>query len=294
MISKGVIVMKINDIKIGCHVSISKSVDLAIDRAIKIKCNTFQIFTKNPRGWKAKTLEEVEVNRFHSKLKKHKISPIFGHISYLPNIASPDPDIYTKSINSFLNEIDRCKILHIPYFVIHGGSYKCSTFKKGLKLYINSILKGIEQANGDVIILIENSSGGAKSLTGTLKNINTIINDIADKNAVQICFDTCHAFGSGYDLRDEKSVSKTLAEIESYFGLNLICLIHANDSIGKLNSNVDRHQHIGLGEIGQKGFTSLINNDYLKKKPWILETPVNEIRGDIENIQFLRSLIELE
>ncbi len=280
------------DVKIGCHVSIAKSVDLAVDRAVQINGNTFQIFTKNPRGWSAKILNEEEVQQFRLKLKKHEITHVFGHISYLPNLASTDSEIYSKSIRSFLNEIERCVTLGVSYFVVHGGSYKSSTFDKGMKRYIDSILKGIDQAKGKVVILIENSSGGVNSLTGTFDNISVILDEIADKSAVQVCLDTCHAFSSGYDLRTEKSVSKTINDMETHIGLSNISLIHANDSLGKLNSNRDRHQHLGLGEIGEQGFKAMINHRNLQEKPWILETPINEIRGDTENIEYLRSLIE--
>ncbi|MCE7743335.1 MAG: deoxyribonuclease IV [Candidatus Heimdallarchaeota archaeon] len=286
--------MKHNDIKIGCHVSIAKSVDLAIDRALEVNGNTFQIFTKNPRGWAAKQMQEEEIQKFKAKSKKHNLSPIFGHISYLPNLASTDPEIYSKSLESFLNEIERCKILGVQYFVVHGGSYKSSSFEKGMSRYVESILEGINSTRGKVVILIENSSGGANSLTSSHKNISLILDEINDKTAVQVCFDTCHAFGSGYDLRDEKAVDATVDDIQTHFGFDNISLIHANDSIGELNSNRDRHQHLGLGEIGEKGFKALINNPNFKKKPWILETPINEIRGDSENIRYLHSLIRNE
>ncbi|MHA1198286.1 MAG: deoxyribonuclease IV [Candidatus Heimdallarchaeaceae archaeon] len=284
--------MKNDDIKIGCHVSIAKSLDLAIDRALKVNGNTFQIFTKNPRGWAAKQMQEEDIQKFRAKSKEHNLSPIFGHISYLPNLASTDPEIYDKSIESFLNEIARCAVLGVNYFVIHGGSYKSSSFEKGMNRYVESILKGINIARGKVVILIENSSGGANSLTGSHKNISLILDEINDKNAVQVCYDTCHAFGSGYDLRDENVVNETVDDIQTHFGIDSISLIHANDSTAELNSNRDRHQHIGLGEIGGRGFKAMINNPNFKKKPWILETPIDEIRGDSENIQYLRSLIK--
>ncbi len=283
--------MNTNEVKIGCHVSISKSIDLAIDRALKSKCNTFQIFTKNPRGWAVKTLTDEEIQNFKRKIKQYKLDPIFGHISYLPNLASTDPEVSKKSLESFLNELSRCVALEVPYFVIHGGSHKSSNFEKGMNKYIDSILKGISYAERKVVILVENSSGGANSLTGSHQNIGKILEEINDRTAVQVCYDTCHAFASGYDLRTKKSVENTLDDIQTNFGVDSITLVHANDSIGKLNSSLDRHQHLGLGEIGEKGFSAMINNSQLKTKPWILETPVDEIRGDIKNILYLRSLI---
>lgn len=283
-----------NKIKIGCHVSIAKSVDLAVDRALKIGCDTFQIFTKNPRGWSAKIMDEVEIIDFRKKIKDNQFHPIFGHISYLPNLASTDPDISSKSMDSFLNEIRRCIVLGVPYFVIHEGSYRSSSFKIGMQRYIDSILKGVEATEGKVKILIENSSGGEKSITGSHGNIGNILTEVNDYRNVGVCFDTCHAFGSGYDLRNEKAVEVTIEDIQEQFGVENIDLIHANDSIGELGSLRDRHEHLGLGKIGEKGFECLINHEKLKGKPWILETPINETRGDIENVQYLRSLIRNE
>ena len=130
-------------VKLGCHVSIAKSVDLAFDRAKKKTCDVFQIFVKNPRGWGAKVLSEEEVRNFRSNLKTKSMNPIFAHISYLPNLASQNPELYNKSIECFISEIERSKILGIPFFVVHGGSFKGGTIKQGIVTYVKSLLKGI-------------------------------------------------------------------------------------------------------------------------------------------------------
>jgi len=280
--------------KIGCHVSISGSIDLAFDRAKEIGCNTFQIFTKNPRSWAAKKLSSEEVEKFQQKSKNEDLYPVFAHISYLPNLASLNQEVYRKSLNSFLLEIRRCVSLSIPYFVIHSGSYKGGTFDEGFNRYISSIQKGVEEGRKKTVILIENSVGGRNSITGDLKSIAKVLDEINDRLVVKVCFDTCHAFGAGYDLRNEKVFSKTLDQIESSIGLENIAVIHANDIKTGLGSRRDLHEHIGLGEIGEDGFRTMINNPYLKKIPWIIETPVNEIRGDRENISYLLSLIRNE
>ena len=276
--------------KLGCHVSISNSVDLAFDRAKEKTCNVFQIFVKNPRGWSAKIMSEEEIERFKIKKKSMGLSPIFAHISYLPNLASQNPEIYNKSIECFLIEIERCKTLGIPYFVIHGGSYKGGTLKQGLETYTNSIMKGLEVSNNEVIILIENSSGGKNSITGSFANIGKIMREIDDSQVLQLCFDTCHGFGSGYDLRDSSAIEKTKDEIGQYIGLRNLSLIHANDSLGELNSFRDRHEHIGLGKIGEEGFRAMINDSDFMKIPWIIETPIDERRDDKDNLSYLRSL----
>ncbi len=278
--------------KVGCHVSIAKSIDLSFSRAKEIGCTTFQIFTKNPRGWSAKPLEKEAIVKFKSQMVQYGISPVFAHISYLPNLASLDKTVYTKSIESLLVELERCMILTIPYFIIHGGSYKGGSFKQGFDTYINSILKGLEILGNKVTILVENSAGGKNSITGDINNIAKILEEIGDERSVKFCFDTCHGFSAGYDLRNKKAIANTLAVIESNIGIDNLVLIHANDSKGDFMSHRDIHEHIGLGKIGEEGFKELVNHPLLKNKFWILETPVNEIRGDIENINFLLSLVE--
>ncbi len=218
------------------------------------------------------------------------IHPIYAHISYLPNLASQNQEIYEKSIECFSLEIERCKILGIPNFVVHGGSYKGGNLEQGLKTYIKSLLTGLEVSNDKVKILIENSSGGKNSITGSLENIGRIMNEIGDPEVLQFCFDTCHGFGSGYDLRDFDSVQKTKNEIEHNMGINSLTLIHANDSLGELNSFRDRHEHIGLGNIGEEGFRVMINDKSLRRIPWIIETPVDERRNDKDNLTYLRLL----
>lgn len=281
-----------NNMKVGCHVSIAESIDLSFTRAKEIGCTTFQIFTKNPRGWSAKPLENRAIANFKNQMVQSSINPVFAHISYLPNLASLDNDVYKKSIKSLLLELERCKILTIPYFVIHGGSYKGGSFKQGFDTYVNSILKGIESVGSKVTILVENSAGGKNSITGDINNIAKILKEIGDEESVKFCFDTCHAFSAGYDLRNKKTVADTLAVIESNIGIDNLILIHANDSKGDFMSHRDIHEHIGLGRIGEEGFKELVNHPLLKNKFWILETPVNEIRSDRENINFLLSLVK--
>jgi deoxyribonuclease-4 len=280
----------VDEVNIGCHVSIAKSVDLAFDRAKKIGCSTFQVFTKNPRGWAFKEISKEETERFRKKYSNYNISPVVAHISYLPNLASLNDEIYTKSMDSFRQEIERCVILGIPYFVIHSGSYKGGTFQEGFEKYIGSIQKGIDFGKRKVTILVENSAGGGKTLTGTFVNIKAILEEINDSK-VKVCFDTCHAFSAGYDISNQSGVSNFIAEIETTIEMESIAIVHANDSKTRVGSNRDLHEHLGLGKIGKIGFSELINDSDLKKKPWILETPIDERRTDVDNINYLRSLI---
>jgi len=280
----------VEKVKIGCHVSIAKSIDLAFDRAKEKGCSTFQIFTKNPRGWAFKDISKEEIERFKEKHLNYNISPIAAHISYLPNLASLNDEIYAKSMISFRKEIERCTVLGIPYIVIHSGSYKGGTYQEGFNKYIESIQKGIDFGKRKVAILVENSAGGEKTLTGTFASINAILEEINDSK-VKVCFDTCHAFSAGYDISNQSGVSNFITEIEATIGMENIAIVHANDSKTEVGTNRDLHEHLGLGKIGEIGFSELINDSCLRKKPWILETPIDERRTDVDNILYLRSLI---
>ncbi len=279
-------------LKIGCHVSIAESIVKSFERAQKHGFTAFQIFTKNPRSWNAKELTKEEISKFQNKQKVYGNIPIIAHISYLPNLTSLNHEIYQKSIYSFEIELKKCLALEIPYFIVHCGSYKSGTLEEGLKTFISSIMKGLEITKGKTKILIENSAGGRNSFGVSFKNLGYILDEVNDNENVQVCFDTAHAFAAGHDLRTKKSIDNVLNVLDSTVGIGNIPVIHANDSIGKLNSHLDKHEHIGLGEIGRLGFQTLINNAELQKKIWILETPINDIRNDEENISYLINLMK--
>ncbi len=279
-------------LKIGCHVSIAESIVKSFERAQKHGFTAFQIFTKNPRSWNVKEFTKEEVSKFQNNQKKYENIPVIAHISYLPNLTSLNPEIYQKSLKSFKIELKKCIALDIPYFIVHCGSYKGGTLEEGMEVFINSIMKGLEITRGKTKILIENSAGGRNSFGGSFKNLEYILAEVNDFKNVQTCFDTAHGFAAGYDLRTKRSTDNVLNMLDSTVGIGNIPVIHANDSIGKLNSHLDRHEHIGLGEIGRLGFQTLINNDEFQNKIWILETPINDTRNDEENISYLINLMK--
>lgn len=276
-------------ILIGCHVSISGNIAYAFDRAISLCANTFQIFVKNPRGWQAKKISEDEKRLFREKKQKTNIKTIFAHISYLPNLAAVDKDIHKKSLDSFLYELEVASELTIPYFIVHCGSYKNTTLEKGMQIYADSIIRGLEHTK-NVTILIENTAGGRNSFGGDFKLIAKIIEAIGEDKRVKVCIDTAHAFAAGYDLRTSSALERTLKTIEETIGLERVAVFHTNDSAYPIGSHRDKHQHIGLGEVGMDGFKAFASHPFCQQIPWILETPVNAIRSDQENIQLLLKL----
>ena len=279
-------------VRVGVHVSIAGSIDKAVDRAQEKGCDTFQIFSRNPRGWKIKALTETDISRFVEKMEKSRIFPPVDHMPYLPNLAAPTDDVYEKSVAALIEELKRCNALQIPYLVTHLGSHRGSGKEAGLQRIvdaINTAFSGIEGDN-NVMLLLENTAGTKNSMGGTFEDIRHIMDRIERKERIGICFDTCHAFAAGYELRTEGSLDKTLQHFDEVLGLEHLKLVHLNDAKGGLDSRLDRHEHIGLGYIGEDGFRVILNDTRIKKLTMILETPVDDRRGDSGNLQKVREL----
>ena len=265
--------------QIGLHVSISGSIDMAINNAIDRECSAFQIFTRNPRSWFAKDLELIEAKKFIEKLKESKIErmAICAHMPYLPNLSSPEDDGYQKSIKSMIKEIERCDKLGVPYLVTHLGSHKGSGEENGIKRLTDALNK-VAETKADVIILLENTAGQKNSVGSDFKQLAEIFSKCKPAKKFGICLDTCHAFVAGYDLRTKNSVKKTMKEFDDTVGIKHLKILHLNDSKGELNSNRDRHDHIGLGEIGNEGLGEMIKIMNKHKIPIVLETPIDDRR----------------
>ncbi|HUV01910.1 MAG TPA: deoxyribonuclease IV [Desulfobacteria bacterium] len=279
-------------IRVGVHVSIAGSIDKAVDRAQEKGCDTFQIFSRNPRGWKIKALTETDISRFIEKLNRTGLFPPVDHMPYLPNLAAPTDDVYTKSVETLTEELERCNALQIPYLVTHLGSHRGSGKETGLQRIVDAIdtaFSGIDEANG-VMLLLENTAGTKNSMGGTFEAIRNIMDRLEHKDRIGICFDTCHAFAAGYELRTEENLDKTLQHFDEVLGLEQLKLIHLNDAKGGLDSRLDRHEHIGLGYIGEDGFRVILNDARLKELPMILETPIDASRDDLGNLQKVREL----
>lgn len=276
--------------RVGVHVSIAGSIDLAVDRALNLGCTSFQIFTRNPRGWRYSPLPGDEVQRFREKLSRVDIKPVVAHMPYLPNLASPKGEVYAKSVESLKTELARCAMLDIPFLVTHLGSHLGSGKEKGFKRVIAAINECLEEDQGKATLLLENTAGTRNSMGSSFQDIQYIFERITVRDRVAICFDTCHAFAAGYDLRSEAAVETVMEEFDDLIGVDQIKVIHANDSKGGLGSNIDRHEHIGLGKIGRSGFGAVISYNNFKYLPYILETPVDSRRSDRENLEELKRI----
>ncbi|MDH7556115.1 MAG: deoxyribonuclease IV [Candidatus Methanosuratincola sp.] len=277
-------------IRAGVHVSIAGSIALSVDRAADAGCDTFQIFTRNPRGWAFSDIpEEVRIS-FVSKVRASRLSPVVAHMPYLPNLASPSREIYERSLRTLEAEIDRCDRLEIPYLVTHLGSHMSSGEESGRKRIVEA-LDAVLRKGCRCMILLENTAGQRNSLGNRFEDICAIIDKTSSPDKVGVCLDTCHAFAAGYDVR--LNFSSVLDELDSAIGLEKLKVMHMNDSVGDLGSHLDRHEHIGLGKIGESGFVNILSDKRVWELPLIMETPVDQRRDDRGNIKKLRELAAL-
>ena len=285
------VIVRLILLRIGFHVSIDGSVDMAVDRAAELGCNTFQIFTRNPRQWYSVAVAPETAEAFSNKVRAHDMEPVFAHMPYLPNLASPRTEVYEKSVKMLTSELERCEQLSIPYLVTHLGSHLGAGMQKGFSKLIDGINQAVYSADGGSMLLLENTAGTRNSMGSTFEDIQYIIERLSHPERVGVCFDTSHAFAAGYDLRNEKTVETTIRKIDDAIGFERLRLVHLNDSKGDLNSRIDRHEHIGLGKIGEQGFRNILRSR-LGQLPLILETPIDGRRDELGNLEKVRELAQ--
>ncbi|MCE5339314.1 MAG: deoxyribonuclease IV [Methanomicrobiaceae archaeon] len=276
---------------VGCHVSIAGSIDLAVGRARERGCDMFQIFSRNPRGWKAKDLDQGTADVFRAAVSASGIGPVVDHMPYLPNPASPDDGIYEKSVAALTGELRRCDLLGIPYLVTHLGHHRGAGTEAGQERVIAAINRALADAGeGSVMLLLENTAGEKNSVGSTFADLSRILGGIDAAERIGLCFDTCHAFAAGYDLRTAEGVEAAFGEVDDRIGLAHLRVVHLNDSKGDLGGGLDRHEHVGLGSIGEEGFRRILRHPGVRSLPLICETPVDERRDDAGNIAKVREL----
>ena len=282
---------RFSGVQIGAHVSISGSIANAIINASERECSAFQVFTSNPRGWHAKDLTDDDITTYKNNLSQSNIDRFatVAHMPYLPNLSSPEMSVYEKSIHTMIREVERCDKIGIPYLVTHLGSHKGTGEDKGIQRLVDALTE-VAKTNRDVTILLENTAGQKNSVGSDFTQLAEIFFGLKPASRFGICIDTCHAFAAGYDLRNEKNVKDVFEKFDSEIGLKHIKIIHLNDSKGELGCHLDRHEHIGLGHIGEDGLGQVVKLANKNKIPIILETPIDERRTDFENIRKAKDL----
>ena len=281
------------DLLIGAHLSVSGGIENAIDKAIELECPVLQVFTKNARQWSPPPLKEENIERFIKKQENAKLI-IASHDSYLINLAAKDPEKRKKSLDSFTEELKRTSLLKIPLLVFHPGTANEATVEEGISLIAQALDECIERSNNEnTTLLLENTAGQGNSIGNKFEHLRDIIDKSKHKDRLAICFDTCHAYVSGYDIKSKEAYENTFKEFDRVLGIELLKFFHFNDTKGDHNSNLDRHENIGKGKLGLDAFKFIINDNRFKKNGKCLETP----KGDNDefdkiNLDILRSLAE--
>jgi deoxyribonuclease-4 len=277
--------------RMGVHVSIVGGVDKAVGRAKEKGCDVFQIFSSNPRGWKTKPISSEDAESFAVQFKKSGIDLAVDHMPYLPNLASPKDDVYAKSVDALATELVRCRTLGIQFLVTHLGSHLGAGWVLGLQRIVSALDTAFSRAENDVVLLLENTAGTKNSMGGSFQEIAAIIDSLESRRVrLGICLDTCHLFAAGYELRTPEGLGETLDQFKSCIGIEKLMLIHLNDCRGNLGSHLDRHEHIGLGQIGEDGFRTMLGHEAIRGLPMILETPIDSRRDDLGNLRVARKL----
>lgn len=267
---------------VGAHVSANGGVFNAVINAMSIGAKAFALFTKNQRQWSAKALDNKTIDLWFKELEISKIEPkhILAHDSYLINLGHPDIEAREKSLNSFIDEVQRCKILGLDKLNFHPGSHlRKIDEEECLNNIAASMNKTLEKTEG-VKLVIENTAGQGSNLGYKFEHLAHLIDKIEDKARVGVCIDTCHLFTSGYDIRTKEAYNKTWEEFDKIVGFKYLAGMHLNDSKPPLGSCVDRHDSLGCGKIGWDAFKFIMNDERMNNIPLILETIDETIWAD--------------
>ncbi|MEW6594999.1 MAG: deoxyribonuclease IV [Thermodesulfobacteriota bacterium] len=279
---------------LGAHMSVAGGLHRAFDHLRKINGEALQIFTRNQRQWRAAPVSAAEASSFRAAWQQAGRPPVASHDSYLINLASPKAEVAAKSVQALIDELERCATLGIPYVVMHPGAHLGSGIEQGIALVAKNLDAAFAAASPaeEVMVLLENTAGQGTTLGAGFAELAGIIAASRHPARLGVCFDTCHAFAAGHDLRTPKAYAQTMAEFEAVIGLARLRFFHLNDAIKGLGSRIDRHTHIGQGQIGLDGFRLLLNDRRFKDHPMVLETPKDEqLTEDIENLRTLRGLL---
>jgi deoxyribonuclease-4 len=276
--------------RIGVHTSIAGGLPLSLERSRELACNTMQIFSHNPRGWEVKRKRAEEIGVFLEARRKYDISPVFVHASYLINLASGNPSLATRSKEMVVHELDIADSIGAEYVVLHTGSASGDDPGVARKRAI-ACLSGIAQrGEWQAGLLLENTAGERGDVTSRIGDIAEIIVKVPGGIISCICIVTCQAFSAGYDIGNDEGIQLLSDDIMKYAGKEKIRLLHLNDAKGALGAGLDRHEHIGQGEIGIRGFRKFLSHRIFSDVPMILETPKKSPDDDLKNLETVRKL----
>jgi len=280
---------------IGIHTSGAGGVANAAERAYRLGCNTFQIFSSSPRQWAPYELQPLQCAEMSRLREAYNLKPLVIHTNYLVNMASVTESFLKKSIEAFRGELERALALCADYLVLHPGSFRGADRKRALlqtSAAIAAAASGLDLPKHNLTVLIENSAGAEYSLGGSFEQVAEVIDHLTGVIRVGACIDTCHTHVAGYDIVSEAGMAKTLADLNRILGLKNVRVWHCNDAKAARGSKLDRHQHIGKGTIGLESFARLLNDPRLKHAAFIAETPIDVPGDDRRNVDALKALVK--
>jgi deoxyribonuclease IV len=281
--------------RIGIHTSSAGGVQNAAERAYRLGCNTFQIFSSSPRQWAPYELGEPQCAEMNRLRAKYNLKPLVIHTNYLVNLASSNELFLHKSMMAFRGEVERALSSCAEYLVLHPGSFRGAHREQGLlrtAAAIAASTQDLDLVKGGLTILIENTAGAEFSLCGSFEQVAEVIDHLRNHVPVAACIDTCHVHVSGYDIVSEEGLGETLNKLDATIGLKNVPVWHCNDAKAARGSKLDRHQHIGTGTIGIEPFRRLLNDPRLKHAAFIAETPIDEPGDDRRNVAALKKLVK--
>ncbi len=280
------------DLLLGAHMSIAGGMDRALERGREVDCTALQVFTKSSNQWRARPLDDGEVERFRQGMKAGPLRAVVAHDSYLINLASPDDDLWEKSVDAFTEEIRRCHILGIPVLVFHPGAHMGSGEAAAVQR-IAAALNRAHAATGDapVTTALETHAGQGTTVGHRFEHLRDILAGLDQPERAAVCLDTCHVFAAGYPIHTEEGWNETLEALDGTVGLTRLACVHVNDSKKGLGCKVDRHAGLGEGEMGLLPFWLLVNDERTRHLPLVLETPKGkDLAEDVANMATLRRL----
>lgn len=280
--------------RVGIHTSTAGGVENAAERAYRLGCSAFQIFSSSPRQWKPYELGQSQCEVMNGLRQKYDLKPLVIHANYLINPSAINAVFLQKSVQAFRAELERALALCADYLVLHPGSFRGMTREEGLARVVESLAaaaEGLDLQKRGLTILIENTAGAEFSLGGSFEQVGVLIQYLKKMVPVAACIDTCHTHVSGYDITSKEGFRETLQRLEDAVGLENVPLWHCNDAKAACGSKLDRHEHIGKGNIGLEPFRWLLNHPKTAHAAFIAETPIDEPLDDLKNVEALKGLV---
>ena len=274
--------------------SIAGGHEKAIERGLSVGCQTIQIFSKSNNQWDAPPITEAQAERFKQAVTRSGVGPVFAHTAYLINVGSPEKRVWSRSRSALKTEVERATALGLPFIVHHPGSHKETGEQEGIRRITEAARWVIDQTpKSRVKVLFEIAAGQGACIGHRFEHLAELLRQTARPERTGICLDTCHLFAAGYDIRTKAAYERTMAELDRVVGIKNVLAVHLNDSKKELGCRVDRHEHIGKGQIGLEGFRCLMNDKRFARVPMVLETPKDEeCTEDKVNLKVLRGLVK--